>query len=167
MNKKGVSISLYLIGMLVIVLVLAISAIVFSKVFLDVTGELKDVDKFSNNTVNTIEFVESHTIPLLDNLVLWVFVGSFLGLILLAYFADLPPILIIIFILVIILAVILSGLFANIYAEVTENSALSATSTQFNFSNLILGSWFPMIVLVAGIIMVVVLFNRRGGVSPV
>jgi len=151
-----------LLMMLGILVILAIGAIIFSQVFLAILGNLKAQDAFSNRTVTTMEIVEDNTIPWLDFLIFFSLVSLMLGLIVSSIFIDVHPAFVIAFIFGLIIAVFIAGQLTNVYSEVTSDSALSETSSQFTYTNLILGEHFPIIILVIGIIIVVVLYGKSG-----
>jgi len=157
-NKKGDFQSVVILIM--VIFVVAIAAIIFSKVFLMITSELKTQPEFSNTTIDTIELVEDRTIPLLDFLIFFSLIALMIGLIISSIYIDVHPALIVIFIIALIIAIFLGGQIANIYSEITTNSELSATSEQFNFSNAILGQHFPIIIAVVGMIIIVILYGK-------
>jgi len=122
LNKRGDLQSIIIA--VVIVVILAMLVIIFSKAFLDITGELKDTDKFSNTTIETIESVESKTIPLLDFFVFFALVSLIIGLIISSIYVKVHPAVTAIFILGIIIAVFISGQLANVYAELSAEPEL-------------------------------------------
>ena len=165
-NKKGIGFENIVI-MIIVVFALAIAAIIFSKVFLEITSELKDTDKFSNRTIETIETVEDKTIPLLDFMVFFSLVGLMIGLIIVAIYWDVHPAIVIMLIIVLIVAIFLGGQLANVYSEITSEDQLSATAGEFTLSNLVLGSHFPIIILVTGIIIIVIIYGKSRRVGEV
>ena len=165
MNNRGDMSSLVI--MIAIVFALALALIIFSKVFLAVTSELKDTGVFSNRSITSIETVEDNTIPLLDFFIFFSLVSLMIGLIISSIYIDTHPAMTVIFFIALIIAVFISGQLANIYGELAGNAELSSTADQFTYTSLILGEHFPMIVLVLGIIIVIVLFGKSRRVSDV
>ncbi len=161
LNKKGDIQSIII--MIVVVVMMAITVIIFSKAFLDITGELKASGQFSNTTRDVIEGVEEKTIPLLDFLVFFSLISLIIGLIISSIYIKVHPALTVIFIVGIIIAVFIAGQLANVFAEISETPELASTASQFTFTNIILGSYFPLIVLIIGIIIVVILYSKRQG----
>jgi len=158
MNKKGDLSSLFIL--LVVVFALAITAIIFSKVFLMITSELKDNDKFSDNTKATIIKVEDNTIPLLDLLIFMSLIGLMLAIIISCIYLDVPPAITILFIIGLIVAIFLAGMAANVFSEIIAEPELATTAAQFSYTNLILGSHFPVIILVIGTITIIILYGK-------
>ena len=165
-NKKGIGLQT-IVMMIIIVFVIGIASIIFSKVFLEITDKLKDTDKFSNRTIETIETVEEKTIPFLDFLVLCSLVGLMIGLIIGSIYLEFHPAIVILLIIVLVVAIFLGGQLANVYSEITENPELSATSKDFEFSNMVLGKHFPIIIMVTGIIMIAIMFGKSRRVADV
>lgn len=164
-DKKGDFTSL--VVMITIVFGLALALIIFSKVFLTITDQLKDTDKFSDRTIASIETVEDSTIPLLDFFIFFSLISLMIGLIISSIYIDTHPAFTVIFLIALIVAVFISGQLANIYSEVTGDALLTSTAEQFAYTNLILGEHFPMIILVLGIIIVIVLFGKSKRVGEV
>jgi len=163
-NKKGDVQSLIIA--IVIVMALALGAIIFSKVFTEITTEFQDEDKFSNRTIENIESVEEKTIPLLDFFIFFTLLSLMIGLIISSIYIDVHPALVIIFLIGIVVAVFLAGLFTNVFSEISAEPELEATAEEFTYTNLILGNHFPIIILVLGIIIVIILYGKsRGGGS--
>lgn len=166
MNKKGDASSL-IISLIVILFAIAVASLLFSKVFLTITGEMKTQEGFSNLTKDTITKVESKTIPLLDYLFLFSFIAIAIGLIISSIYLEVHPALTLIFMVVLVIAVVLSGIFANSYVEVAEEPELLSTYNQFTFTKLIMGI-FPTAVLIIGALVIFVLYGKgKGGNAPI
>ena len=171
MNKRGDFTSMMI--MIAVVIALAIGVIIFSKVFLMVTGELKTSNtiNFDNSTVAIIEGVETKTIPLLDFFIFFSLVALMIGMIISSIYIDVHPAVTIIFIVALIVGIFLSGIFSNIFYDVTNEPELVSTASQFTMTNMILGSHFPVIILVIGIIVIVILYGKSksqgGGNQPI
>ncbi len=163
-NKRGDFQSL-LIG-IAIVFVLAIIAVVFSKAFLNVLGELKQQPEFTNNTIETIEIVEDNTINYLDLFIFFTLIAIMIGLIVASIYIDIHPAFVVIFIITLFVAVFFSGIFAKVYEDFTTEDEISSTAQQFKYSNIIFNN-FPIIVAVLSVIVIIVLYgkSRRGGIE--
>jgi len=160
-NKRG-DIPSLLISLVVILFAVGIASMLFSKVFLDVTAEIKSQPGFSNNTINTIEKVEGKTIPLLDYLFFFSFIGIFIGLIISSIYIDVHPALMIIFFIVLIITVVLAGIFANAFTEIGEQTELLSTYNQFRLTKMIMNH-FGLIVFAVGILTIIVLYGKTKG----
>ena len=171
MNKRGDFTSMVI--MIAVVIALAIGAIIFSKVFLMVTGELKTSNtiNFDNNTIDIIETVETKTIPLLDFFIFFSLVALMIALIVSSIYIDAHPAITVIFIVAMIVAVFLAGIFSNVFYEISNEPELLSTASQFTMTNIILGKYFPLIILVIGVIVIVILYGKSkgqgGGSQPV
>ena len=157
MDKKGDFQSL--VVMIGIVFALSLAVILFSKVFLAVTDELKNTGTFSDRSVDTIELVQDRTIPLLDFFIFFSLIGLIIGLIISSIYIDTHPAFAIIFIIALVVAVFIGGQLANVFDDVTADSTISATADEFVYTNLIFSN-FGLIILVTDIIIVVVLFGK-------
>lgn len=164
-NKRGDFPSLLI--MLVVIIGISLASIIFAKVFLAITNELKDQPEFSNRTVSVIEVVEDNTIPFLDFFIFFALIAIMIGLIISSIYIDVHPAIVVVFIIALIVAVFLSGQLANIFSEVTSTSDLTDTASQFTYTNLILGSHFPIIILITGIIIIIVLYGKSRRVGEV
>jgi len=165
MNKRGDFTSMII--MIAVVIALAIAVIIFSKVFLMVTGELKtssDIN-FDNDTIAIIEVVETKTIPLLDFFIFFSLVALMIGLIISSIYIDVHPAVTVIFIVALIVGIFLAGVFSNVFYDVTNEPEIASTAAQFTMTNLILGKHFPIIILVIGIIVIVILYGKSKGQS--
>lgn len=165
MNKKAGIQSIII--MIVILFAIAIAAIIFSKVFLQITGELKEMDEFSNRTIASISVVEAQTIPLLDYFIFFSLIALMIGLIISSIYLNVHPAITIVLIVVLFVAIFVGGLLVNVFSEVTSKSSLTATASEFELTNLVLGKHFPLIILVIGIIMIIILYGKSRMVGEV
>jgi len=163
-SKKGDFQSL-VIG-IAILFGLVLTVIIFSKVFLSVLSEFKQQPEFSNNTIQTIEKVESKTIPYLDFFIFFTLIAIMIGLIIASIYIDVHPAIVVIFIVAFIIAVFLSGIFAKVYTDFSSEEEISSIASQFTYSNLIFNN-FPIIISVLGIIIIVVLYGKSRKGTPV
>lgn len=172
MNKKaqlGSFLPYILIG-IIVVFVFAIVVIPIAYTGNQVFDELKEPENLgsSNNTITQINKVQNFMIGGFDQLVFFIMIAVFIGLLTLAVFTDFHPIVLGVLILVFILLIILGGMFANVYDEVASTDILASTADEFTFTNLIMGSRLPVIIAVMGIISIIIIFAKRGGqTSPV
>lgn len=163
MNKKG-DLPSILISLIVILFVIGFISIVFSKIFLDALGELKEQPEFSNNTIDTITSVEEKTIPFLDYLFFFSFIAISIGLIISSVYIDTHPAIAIIFIISLIIAVVIGGIFANAFVEIGEQSELATTYNSFTLTKVLINH-FPLLIFIIGLIVTIILFSKRGGSS--
>jgi len=165
MNKRADFTSIII--MIVLIFGLSIGAIIFSKVFLDITGELKEVDRFSNNTITSITVAEQSAIPLLDFFIFFSFIAIMIGLIVASIYIDVHPAIIIAFIIALIIGVFIASQLANVYGDITDESELSSTASNFKMTNIILGKYFPAILMLVGVIVIVILYGKSRRVGEV
>lgn len=164
-NKKA-DIPSLIISLIVILFAVGIGGILFAKVFIMVTSELKVMPQFSNKTISTITTVESKTIPLLDYLFFFSFIAITLGLIISSIYIDVHPALIIIFLIALVIAIVLAGIFTNAFVQVGEDTEIISTYNQFTLTKVII-THLPLLVFVVGLIVVIVLYGKgkiTGGV---
>lgn len=157
-----------IVVMIVIVFALAIGSILFSKVFLDITSEMKAMPEIQakNNTMETIELVENKTIPLLDFLVFFSLISLMIGLIISSIYINTHPAITIVFVVAMFIAVFLSGQITNIYSEIIAEPEIAPTAAEFKLTGMILGEHFPLIILFVCMVVIVVLYgkSRQGGI---
>lgn len=158
MNKQGDLSSIII--MIAVIFALSIATIVFSRIFVDISDELLEMPRIENNTATAIGHAQDRAIPLLDMFIVFAFVGTLVGLIISSIYIDTHPAFTMAFILGVIIAVFLAIQFANIHSEVIENPALSSTADQFAMSNIIMGSLFPVLILITGVIVIVILYGK-------
>ncbi len=167
-NKKG-QLQFLLIG-LVIVFVFALVAIPMAFISDEISGELKKPQNLgtNNKTIENIEVVEGLVTPAFDQLIFFVLISIIIGGILIAVFTDFHPVVLVIMILAIIIFAIVAALLANVYDDFSSNPAISDKADEFTLTNVILGSQFPIIILIAGVISIIILFGKRGrATSPI
>jgi hypothetical protein len=164
-NKKGDATSL-IISLIIVVFVLALISIPFSKIFIEVLDQLEEQPEFSNNSISTMQNVEDKTIPFLDYLIMFSFVSIMIGLIISSIYIDTHPALFVVFIVVLIFAITLSGVFANVINEVGSDPQLSSTYDQFTYTGLMI-EHFPILIFVVGLIVAIVLYGKsKSGGQP-
>lgn len=168
MNKKGQAgtfLPYVLIG-IVVVLIFAIIVVPIAYTGDQVFDELKTSNQFkdSQESVDRITQVQDLTTPAFDQLVFIILVAIIIGGILIAIFTDYHPAIIGAFVIAIIFLVLISGLFANAYDEVQDIDLLQSKSEEFTYTNTIMGSQFPIIIGIVGVICIVILLAKRGKV---
>ena len=165
MNKRGDFTTIIIL--VAIMLGLAIGSIIFSKVFVDITEELKAVPEFSNKSVETIETAQTQAPKLLDFFVFFVLIAFFIGLIIASIYIDINPAVMIVFIVALVIAVLLAGQISNVFDEFATHPELTSTVSEFPMTSMILGSYFPIIILVVGMVVIVILYgkSRRQGLG--
>lgn len=162
-NKKA-DIPSLIISLIVILFAVGIGGILFAKVFLAVTTEMKTQPEFSNNTIENIEYVEGRTIPFLDYLFFFSFVAITIGLIISSIYIDVHPALMVIFIIALVVAVVLAGIFANAFVTIGEETEVISTYNQFPLTQIII-THLPLLVFVVGLIVVIILYGKSRGSS--
>lgn len=134
--------------------------------FLLILDELKQEDAFgsNNDSVAAINTVQDITPGLLDLAVFVIFMALILGAILTCIFSEQPLPILFIWIILMMIAVFISGQFANVYDEVRNTPELINGTSQLTLTNIILGTAFPIIILIASVIVIIILYAKsRGG----
>jgi len=165
MNKRGDFTTIII--MVVLILGLAIGSIIFYRVFNDISNELKEVPQFSNKTINTIETAQTSAPKLLDFFIFFVLVSFFVGLIIASIYIDVNPAVVIVFIVALVIAVVLAGQVSNVFDAFSTQDELVDSVAEFPMTSMILGSNFPIIILVIGMVVIVILYgkSRRQGLG--
>jgi hypothetical protein len=167
MNSKKADIaSLIIVGILLIFVYIVIS-IVFAKMFGDTIDIMKNSEAFENspNAIDNMNFVQSKTIPYLDFFIFFSLIGAIVGLIISSIYIDVHPALMMIFMVALFLAIVIAGYLVNAYDDIKQEEVISDTASQFTLTNLVFGQYFPAIIFVVGMIIIVILYgkSRRTG----
>ena len=155
---------------LVVAFVFAIITIPVAYMGDEIMDTLKEDNNFgsSNESVARITQVQGLMTTSFDQLVFFILVGTLLGLIILAIFTDFHPVVLVFLLIVLVLLVILGGLFANAFDEVRDTEILSEKASEFTFTNVVMGEYLPIFILIAGAIAFMIILAKRGGqTSPV
>ncbi len=171
-NKKGQAIAFlpYLLVGIVVLFIFAMVAVPMASVTDDVLDELQEPDAFGDSERGNASMtqVKGLVTPALDQLIFIILIGLILGLILIAIFSDFNPVLITVVIIAIVLFVIIAGLLSTAFVDFTGNDEFVNKSAEFTLTNVVIGPQLPIIILIAGAIMLIILFAKRGRViSPV
>jgi hypothetical protein len=171
-NKKGQvgSYLPYILFGIVIIIIFAIAAIPIAYMTDEVLDELKEPTNLGrfNTTTDKITQVQGLVTPALDQLIFILLFSIMLGTLFIAMFTDFHPAILAIFIISLILLVIVGGLMGTAYEEVADNDLLTNKSAEFTFTNLVMGSQFPIIILIIGVVGIIIILAKRGNsTSPV
>ena len=161
MNKRGDFTTIMIL--VALVLGLAIGSIIFYKVFYEITEELQAVEEFSELSNSTITTAQAQAPKLLDFFVFFTLVAFFIGLIISSIYIDVNPAVIIIFIVAMIIAVILAGQMSNVFDEFVSGGELTTDVTvaeSFPLTTMVLGKYFPVIILIIGAVVIVILYGK-------
>ena len=164
-NRKGDFQSIII--MIVVISILAIVSVIFAKGFGAAMDEFAAQDQIMSNPQahEAVNVVQDRTIPLLDFFVFGSFVALILGVIISTIFINTHPAIAMVFVIALAVAVFLAGMFANVYGELSDDAELEDTIEEFKLTNLIMGSQFPIIILVIGIVVIIVFYGKSGKVG--
>lgn len=167
MNKHGQSAALigFLLLGLVVVFALYITAVPLSKVWDDISIQLRDPDAFGsdNRTVEEIEQVDSFITPAYDQLIFVAFAGIILVLLITAVFFTDHPIFIVFLIIGFIVIMIIASQIVNVADTAVRDEALDNKADDFNLATLIFNARLPIILLIAGLTSVIIIMSRSRG----
>jgi len=151
----------------VIALIFALVAVPVAYMSDEIMDELKEDDNFgsSNLTVDRINQVQALTTTAFDQLIFIILIAFVLGSLVLAIFTDFHPVVIVILILAIVMLIIVTGLMANAYDEVANTDILKAKADEFTLTNAIMGEQLPVIIGIVGVIAIIIILAKRGGVT--
>jgi hypothetical protein len=158
-NKKGDLPSLLIVGV-VLFFAFSVISIFFSHTLVETIEELKDSDQFSENTEDIMTDVQDKTIPLMDFTMMFFFFSAVIGMIVSAVYVRTSPVMVAVFILLLIITIIIAGQFVNLYDEIKQTPEISSTSSGFTKTNMILGKAFPALILIAGVLVLIVLYSK-------
>jgi len=153
-----------------IALIFALVAIPVAYMSDEIYDELKKEQNFGNSSVAGVRIsqVQGLTTTAFDQLIFVILLSFVLGSLVLAIFTDFHPVVLGMFIIALVILIIVTGLMANAYDEVANTDILAAKASEFTLTNVIMGSQLPIIIGVVGIISIIIIFAKRGGVtSPV
>lgn len=168
-NKKrgqgGEVIGFLMLGILVVFL-LYIIAVPMAHVWDETSIELKNESAFGsdNKTVRQIEKFDGFVTPLMDQIVFIAFIGIVIVLFVVATFTEIHPIFLAFLGIGVIVMVIISSQLVDVADQAVNNAELDGKSDEFVFSSTIMGTAFPLIILVVGAFTIVILLSKsRGG----
>lgn len=160
----------YILVGLVVIMIFSLLVKPVAYVSDKVLTELKTNEEISqkNTTVEKIGQVQSLITPALDQLIFILLLSLMIGSLIIAISSDFHPVALGAFIISIVLLIIIGGLMGNVYEEVGDNDILANTSSEFSFSNLVMGSHLPIVIMVFGILGIIIIMSKRGrGSAPV
>lgn len=166
-RQKKADLTSLIIGLVVIIAVMAMIAVVMSDSLIEMMDALKDSGEFSNNTISTINTVQTKTIPMFDFLIFFAFFAVAIGLIISSIYLDVHPAITVAFIIGLIIAVLLSAQFVNVYGELSDQEDISSSAAQFTLTNVIMGQYGPIFILVIGVIVIVIIYGKSRRVGEV
>lgn len=172
MNKKGqfqIFLPFLIIG-IIVVIVFAMVAIPIAEVADRTIDELSKNENFgtSNTSNQSMNQVKGLITPAFDQLIFIILMAIMIGVIVLAIFTDFHPVLLTVIIIAIILLVIITSLLVEVFDDISENEQFEDKNEEFTLTNVIVGPQLPIIVLITGVIVVFIIFSKRGRViNPV
>lgn len=161
--KRGGIFSLtYLIAFIFVVAVLALF---FFKLSWEVTGAYKDIDGF-NDTVYAKDInsrVQNMSPMVHDYLILFLFLGSVIGLMVSAVRTDFSAVVIGLFILLMIITIFISSGLVNIYQGFANAEGLSDISGKMTFTNILFSKYLPLMIMVISAFILMIMYGKTGG----
>lgn len=108
------------------------------------------------------DFVENDTQKFSDNFVFWIFVITFVGIIVAALYLEFEPATMIIIFVVGLMGVFGAWLGSSVYSGFTEDTDIATTSGAMSKTTLLMGSpYFPIFIFTALIVMMVIMYNKK------
>lgn len=149
---------------IVFIFVLYLTAIPLSKVWDDLSTELKGEDAFGsdNVTVEKIEDVDAFLTPAYDQLIFISFAGLILVFIISAIFFKDHPVFIIFLVIGFVVIVIIASQLVNVADTAVRDDILEDKIDDFTLAPLIFGSAFPVIVFIVGMVVILIVISRSG-----
>lgn len=167
-KKKGQAQSFlpFLLVGLVVVFIFAIVTVPVAHVADEVFDEFQGTSAVDNSSqaYERTEQVQGLITPAFDQLVFIILFSIVIGTLVVAIFTDYHPVVVGVFIIAIILMVIIAGLMANVYDDTVNDPAFGNKADEFTFTNVIMGTQFPIIIGISGVIAILILLSKRGRV---
>jgi hypothetical protein len=160
MNKRA-DISSILISMVIMIFIFILVAVLFARIFGDVLDEMQGMDEFSDDAKANFKYVDEKSIPLLDYAILFIFFAFLIGIIISAVYTDVHPVLLVVFIIVLIISLVFSGIFSNVYSEISGDSEISPTASQFSMSSWLMNH-LPVTIFFIALVVGIILYSKRG-----
>lgn len=165
----GTFLPFILVG-IVVIMIFVIIAIPVASVFDDTISELSKDDAFgtSERSNESMQQVKGLVTPAFDQLIFIVLLAIIIGILLIGIFSDFSPALVSVLIIAIVFFVIIAGVFGEFFEDYSSNSEISGKANEFKLTNVVMGSQFPIIILIVGVISIIMVLAKRGRViSPV
>jgi len=166
MNKSG---QLGLFSILIVVALLFVFAIVahYMGVFQDNIYNQIDEDNVATSTQanQTIQDAKGYAIPIMDNMIFWLFGAFILGLLMFSIFMKFHPAVIIVLIIILLITVFLAMQVTNMYDDMRTDLADEIQGDKtFTLSNATIGSKvFPLVLFIVSIAGLWIIFGKKGG----
>jgi len=164
-GQGGEIIGFLLFGVMSVFL-LYLLAVPMANIWDQTSAQLKNETAFGsdNKTVQQIEKVDSFVTPLMDQVVFFALISIVLILFVVAVFTDVHPIFLVFLGLGVVIIAIISSQLVNVTEDALNNELLDGKVDDFTLSSALIGAGFPLMILVAGAIAIIIMMNRgRGG----
>ena len=99
----------------------------------------------------------------IDNMVLFLFLGSIIGLIFGAVRTKFSPILMFLFILCFLISIGLAAMSAEIYHGFATSGDLAETADELIFTKIIFSKFFPLMICIIGAVIMIIMWGKQGG----
>lgn len=163
-SQIGTFLPYLLIGM-IIILIFFVVAIPVAYMNDEIADALQDNLDMSESTNQTVQDFQDRTTAWFDQVVFFIIIAFIIGAIVIAIFTDYHPVVLGVMILTIVLLVVIAGLFSNVTNEVATNEVLADKAAEFTFTNSLMGTQLPIVILIVGVISVIILLAKRGGAT--
>ncbi len=164
-NKRGLEsyLPFLLFGIVLVVIfgiVVVPSAIIFDKA----SNEMMETKYVENDSkaYGALNQIQNLVTPLFDQLVFITLIAVLFGTLVLALFTDFHPATVVLFILAVVIFIIVAGLMGNIWNEVATTSQFEDKASEMTLTSAVLGSPYPIIIGVVGLLAILIILHKRG-----
>jgi len=120
-------------------------------------------DKWPTTTVgNTTKAAALASLDVLNYGMVFLLVGMVISLMLSAFFIQTHPIFFIISLVMLIIVVVVAAPISNAFMNIATSDGLATEATSYDISTQIVGN-FPLIAVVAGLLIIIALYAKPGG----
>jgi hypothetical protein len=117
----------------------------------------------ADNILSSTKFIADDLPKYGDNYLFWFFVATFVGLVLTALYLDFEPAVMIVLFIFGSIGILGAWLGSEIYGEFAVDADLAVTATEMSKTELLMSSpYFPVFIFVGLVVMLVIMYNRKG-----
>lgn len=125
---------------------------------------LNDIGVLDNSPVakqaNQIANIQSYTVN--EELIFFFFLGSNIGLLIAASRTKFSSVVIFLFIMLLLFAIVIAAGMVNVYHGISQDSAFNEYSNRLIITNILFSKYFPLIITIIGVIVMMVMYGKSG-----
>jgi hypothetical protein len=163
-GQGGEMLGFLLMGVMTVFL-LFLLAVPMAVMWDQTSAALKNDTAFGSDekTVEQIERVDTFVTPLMDQVVFIALIGFILVLLVVAVFTEIHPIFLVFLGLGVIVIAIIASQLINVTDDALNNAKFDGKKAEFTFSSALIGTGFPLLILVVGAVAIIIMMNKSKG----